>query len=495
MKSRNLIATLSAVTILGSFAFTAPVMAAEQVNTDSAVMYSMALLPANAYSISSENNGHMSKAVFEDGVLTLTTSDETKDQFNDNSDYIDTYCFNIGSDDNDVFVDDNVYQINYDMTVVKGKAKNNNNGAYGYVGKLSSDKTNQKTNLEAQYVEKCGRESTAGYSKTVRQTFTASGNHKYIQIALYSRFGEDYEVAYSNFSIIDTSKAAAKIGDVYYATLSDAIKEATSDSTITLLNDSSVDSNIIGIKKDLTINAADNSTKTVTLNGNIEFDSGALTISNVTFAGSGNIGMKGASVINATDCTFVNLQLNGSSNIQTKGSIESCHINTLRTYGPVTLVTSEIESIIFPKINSSSDMPCVTCNDSLNNCNFTVEAIDDSAAIPYTLFNGSYIPTDVKVPDGYTYSNGIINKETIIIDEYSKATGKMTSNNIGEVDAPYWTFTKTFTPDDTTISVSFKSGDDIKTASYDCGTTVANSEVVFSVFVKNAPDDLKAKLN
>lgn len=146
MKSRNLIATLSAVTILGSFAFTAPVMAAETVATDSAVMYSMTSLPEKAYGITSENNGHMSVAKFENGVLTLTASDATKAQYEGTKDFIDTYCFNIGSDDTDVFVDGNIYQINYDMTVVKGDAKGKNNGAYGYVGKLSSDKTNQKTN-------------------------------------------------------------------------------------------------------------------------------------------------------------------------------------------------------------------------------------------------------------------------------------------------------------------------------------------------------------
>lgn len=495
MKSRNLIATLSAVTILGSFAFTAPVMAAETVATDSAVMYSMTSLPEKAYGITSENNGHMSVAKFENGVLTLTASDATKAQYEGTKDFIDTYCFNIGSDDTDVFVDGNIYQINYDMTVVKGDAKGKNNGAYGYVGKLSSDKTNQKTSSEAQYVEKCGKESTAGYSKNVRQTFTANGDHKYIEIALYSRFKEAYEVAYSNFSIIDTSKAEAKIGDVYYATLSDAINEATSGSTITLLKDLSVDSNIIGIKKDLTINAADNLTKTVTLNGNIEFDSGTLTISNVTFDGSGNIGMKGASVINAIDCTFVSLQLNGSKDISTKGTIEACNIDTLKTYGPVTLVTTTVDSVVFPKINNGSDMPCITCNDSLDDCIFIVQEIIEDAVLPYILFDGSYIPSEVTVPNGYTYSNGIVDKETVITDEYSDATGKMTSNNIGEMDAPYWTFTKTFTPDDTTISVSFKSGDDIKTASYDCDTTVADSEVVFSVFVKNAPEGLKAKLN
>lgn len=203
----------------------------------------------------------------------------------------------------------------------------------------------------------------------------------------------------------DTTDKAARIGSVYYDTLAEAINAATSDDTIVLVNDASIDEAITGLSKSFTLKG-DN--KTITLNKNIEFAAGGkLEISDVKLEGTAKLDMKTSSVINANNVNFANLTLGGAGSAS-KGTLTNCEVTNMTTYGKITLVGTAVTNANYAIGKSSSvDKPYLILDENSSVANLNVDSIDSSSA-PYTLFEGSGTVTNVTVPDGYEYSNGVI---------------------------------------------------------------------------------------
>lgn len=77
---------------------------------------------------------------------------------------------------------------------------------------------------------------------------------------------------------------------------------------------------------------------------------------------------------------------------------------------------------------------------------------------------------------------------------YRTKDGTMTSDIEGELGAPYWTFTNTFeNASIAKISLRDASVDEVRVKEVDFGT-VFNGEVKFSIVVKDAPENIEAKL-
>lgn len=288
----------------------------------------------------------------------------------------------------------------------------------------------------------------------------------------------------------------AKIGEVYYNTFEDAIQSAESDAKIELLDDVTVDSAIYANKPDISSTAGDTTkkdltiignNKTITLNGKLEIDaSSTLTVSNVNFAGDKDVDMKGNTVINANDATFNKLSLGGAGNAS-KGTLTSCKVANLSTYGKITLDNTSVDEVVFSNVKAWGDTPCI-----IMKTNSTVASAKllnvENPTLPYTLFEGEGAPATITgVPEGYEYSNGVLSEKQA--ETPSSASYELIQEWADADDpASAWELTVnpgTYTIDSFTLSISDGTTNYPATNSPN-STQVSGGSAVFGVAVNKA---------
>ncbi len=250
------------------------------------------------------------------------------------------------------------------------------------------------------------RRSTALYNFGIIDTTEVLTDEQYAALDVSSVVPQ-LIVTYTPY---DTTGKAARIGSVYYDTLDSAINAATSDDTIVLVNDASIDEPLY-VNKDgnKNINLSGNN-HTVTLNGTLEFkNSNKFNVSDVTFAGDSGVDMKNSTVIMANNVKFNNITLGGSSG--SKGTLTNCAVTNMTTYGKITLVGTAVTNAKYTIGKSdTNDKPYLILDENSSVENLNVDSIDSSSA-PYTLFEGNGTVTNVTVPDGYVYSDGVISEK------------------------------------------------------------------------------------
>lgn len=277
---------------------------------------------------------------------------------------------------------------------------------------------------------------TGEYSGKYTKTVTCSTDQSSAQIQLYARDGVG-TIKYSNIKLVkeytsaDTAPEGAKVvltkNDStiysYYDDLATAIADASNGDTIKLLDDITVDA-LINASKTITI---DGNNKNLTLNKNVEFTGGTVTINNLDTNGNSKIDAKSSTVMNVTDSTINNLQYGGNRALN-KGTVKNSTIKSLTTYGNISLVNTVVTEFIIPNINNGSDQPAVNADSASTITKTTVTKIGETAVLPYTLFTGSIKPAHITVPGGYTYADGIIKKAHAEAFTFTKTASEFGEN-------------------------------------------------------------------
>lgn len=355
-------------------------------------------------------------------------------------------------------------------------------------------------------------------------TLRNSGNDGEQQKFISSKLATDYEsgtktrrsTALYNFGIIDTNKVltddeyaaldvssvvpqlivtytpydttgkVARIGSAYYETLADAINAASSDDTVVLVDDAVIDSPLYVNKdgnKNITLSGNNH---TVTLNGTLEFkDSNKFNVSDVTFNGNSGVDMKNSTVITADNVKFNNITLGGSSG--SKGTLTNCTVTNMTTYGKISLLGTAVTNAkyIIGK-STTNDKPYLILDEKSSVENLNVDSIDSSSA-PYTLFDGNGTVTNVTVPDGYEYSNGVLSEKQA--ETPSSASYELIQEWADADDpASAWELTVnpgTYTIDSFTLSISDGTTNYPATNSPN-STQVSGGSAVFGVAVNKA---------
>ncbi len=201
-----------------------------------------------------------------------------------------------------------------------------------------------------------------------------------------------------------------------YDTLNDAIAAVRDGDTIELRDNITLTTRIVQ-------NDNDND---YTINGNgykitnpgamvFEFKAGSdLTVSNLTVD---QLDFKGSSTIDADNLTIGKLALAGN-NTGSKGTVKNSTITTLSTYGCITLANTDVSSVEVRGINSSTNRPVITADDTSLIGTVVINSIDQNAVMPYKLFDSTLPAGEVTVPEGYTYSNGVISLASTEPDKY-----------------------------------------------------------------------------
>lgn len=285
----------------------------------------------------------------------------------------------------------------------------------------------------------------------------------------------------------DTTGKVARIGSAYYETLADAINAASSDDTVVLVDDAVIDSPLYVNKdgnKNITLSGNNH---TVTLNGTLEFsNSNKFNVSDVTFDGNSGVDMKNSTVITANNVSFNKLSLGGAGNAS-KGTLTSCNVANLSTYGRITLDSTSVGEVVFSNVKASGDTPCIIMTNNSTVASAKLLKVE-KPTLPYTLFYGEGAPATITgVPEGYEYSNGVLSKKQ---SETSPSASYKLIQEWADADDPAsaWKLTVnpgTYTIDSFTLLISDGTTNYPATNSPN-STQVSDGAVVFGVAVNRA---------
>lgn len=281
----------------------------------------------------------------------------------------------------------------------------------------------------------------------------------------------------------------AKIGDSdYYWTLDEAIDKAMSNDKIELLSDAEI--NLAHyLRKNLTIEGNEHAVK---LNKVLEFnDNYSLTVSDVVFSGTAAVDMKTSTVITANNVSFNKLSLGGAGN-ESKGTLTSCNVANLSTYGRIILDNTSVDKVVFSNVKASGDTPCIIMMNNSTVASANLLKVENPK-LPYTLFDGEGAPATITgVPEGYEYSNGVLSEKQE--ETQASASYKLIKSWDDETDpASAWELTVnpgTYTIDSFTLSISDGTNNYPATNSPN-STQVSDGAVVFGVAVNKAASFVK----